>query len=83
VTPFHSCRVERRVTTTAGRLDLATGETVFDGPETTEVRECGTPLFSDERRASGICRSCAEGWEAPGENEFTEAGLELVCRWSS
>ncbi len=29
------------------------------------TRECGTPLFGDEERKAGVCRSCASGWTHP------------------
>ncbi len=37
-----------------------------------ETGACGTPLFSDQAIRTGICSSCAKGWEIP-DNKFSSA----------
>jgi hypothetical protein len=32
---------------------------------------CNTPLFGDEERRAGVCRSCRKGWEVEG-NRFAD-----------
>ena len=57
---FRDCTVERHMR--LKRTILDTGELVREWWET---RECGSPLFSEEERATGVCRSCLRGWMVP------------------
>lgn len=58
------CTQMRRMVIRRGTMDLATGTSTLD-EGTVETRACGTPLFSDQERKTGICRSCASGWTHP------------------
>lgn len=56
-----TCTVVRIILRTAGTMDLATGRRTITGRAW--VRQpCGVPLFNPTHRASGVCRSCANGW---------------------
>jgi len=61
-----------------GALNLATGEMEMGAPESV-VRACGAPLFSGDDRKHGVCRSCADGWNVPG-NTVTDAGRALLAK---
>jgi hypothetical protein len=63
------CAVQRH--TLIRRLRLVSGE-VED--EWWETRPCGTPLFSQDERTIGVCRSCAGGWESDGNHPPTACG---------
>lgn len=60
-----SCQVIRRMLIKHSTLNIATGETSSMAREEWVTRPCGTPLFGDEERAVGKCRSCAKGWTHP------------------
>jgi hypothetical protein len=47
-----------------GTFNIVTGK-ISEGEATWVTEPCGTPLFDDAQRATGICRSCAEGWTHP------------------
>lgn len=59
-----SCQQMRRKLVRLGTLNLATGETSTPDEEWRD-EACGTPLFTEEERQSGICKSCAGGWTHP------------------
>jgi hypothetical protein len=63
-----SCTILRTFKVTHGTLDLATGKTA-KGRSETVTQPCNTPLFGAPETATGVCRSCAEGWEVP-DNRF-------------
>jgi hypothetical protein len=65
------------MTITHGSFNLTTGEHKKGATEVV-VRECGTPIFGDSGRASGICASCRKGWETEG-NAPTERGREQIA----
>lgn len=66
------CKIERRILVTHGTLDLATGASNIERREL-ETRACGTPLFSEQERAVGACKSCLSGWTHK-HNYPTETG---------
>jgi hypothetical protein len=66
-TYYVTCGVRRIVEITT--LDSAT---MLPTETRVETKECDTPLFGDEERATGICRSCRRGWEVEG-NRFATA----------
>jgi hypothetical protein len=70
------CEVERQKVVTHGTLDLATGQHTIRSTETV-IEQCGTPLFSEQERQSGVCHSCREGWSVEG-NQPTERGLQTI-----
>lgn len=57
----HSCTQMRRKLVKHQNLNLATSKTEDAGQEWVN-EPCSTPLFSDEERQRGTCRSCAAGW---------------------
>lgn len=58
-------------------INIMTG--AMGNERTEEVDEpCNTPLFTNQYER-GICNSCAEGWEAPG-NYPTPAGRALIAK---
>lgn len=63
-----SCTIRRTFKRTHGTLSLQTGKCSEDRSEIV-TEPCNTPLFEDLAKETGICRSCAEGWEHP-ENKF-------------
>jgi hypothetical protein len=64
-TKVHSfCSQMRRKLVRSGTLNLATGKTDLPNEEWRD-EPCGTPLFTDGERQSGICKSCAGGWTHP------------------
>lgn len=62
---YHSCTVMRRKLVKTGTLSMATGQLEMSGKAEWVTEACGTPLFGDEERRSGTCRSCAKGWTHP------------------
>ena len=69
---FHECQIIRTMKITHGSLSTRTGKIAETG-SSVETRPCGGPLFADVRRESGVCRSCADGWEVEG-NRFADVG---------
>ncbi len=69
----NACRIERRRVVRHYAMNPYTGELTGQGGESVEVEPCGAPLFDDEHRARGVCRSCASGWEC-AENVPTDRG---------
>lgn len=66
------CTVLRHKTLRHGTINMNTG--AFSAGEITQVTEpCNTPLFHEAERASGVCRSCADGWEVPGNRPASQA----------
>lgn len=61
---FDSCQTMRRVLIKKGTLNMGTGKTEMTGQERVD-QPCGTPLFSDQERTTGQCRSCRDGWTHP------------------
>lgn len=66
----HNCSVARTWLVTHGTLDLATGQTT-EGEKEWRTGPCGSPLFGDTERKTGVCRACARGWEHP--NNYSAA----------
>lgn len=62
------CSARRTFKRTHGTLNMATGKST-KGRSEVVTEPCNTPLFADEERARGICRSCASGWEHK-DNKF-------------
>ena len=63
---FSDCTKPRRWLVRHSTLSLGTGELgPSDKPSEWVEGPCGTPLFGDEERASGLCRACASGWTDP------------------
>jgi hypothetical protein len=73
----HSCTIERRCKVTRYRWDPVT-DAKTDTTTEIVVGPCGTPLFSDDNRAAGVCRSCLKGWEVP-DNAPTERGRAQIA----
>jgi hypothetical protein len=61
---YHECQQMRRTLIKSGVHDMRTGKTVINSEEWV-TRKCATPLFGDNERKAGICRSCASGWTHP------------------
>lgn len=66
---FNTCTIQRIKVIRHGTLNILTGEMKDTGREETVTEACNTPLFSDDERRIGICRSCRSGWEVKG-NKF-------------
>lgn len=56
-----SCTQMRRILVKSGTMSMSTGKTEMTS-ENWETRACGAPLFSEEERQRGTCRSCHSGW---------------------
>ena len=64
----HACTILRTfVRTSYKSLDDAQHER--NGKSETVTEACNIPLFGNDARTSGVCSSCAEGWEVE-ENKF-------------
>ena len=63
-----SCTIQRDVLLKHGYLDSQTASFVETSREQV-VKACAIPLFGDDDKARGVCRSCSEGWEH-AENRF-------------
>lgn len=61
---FQSCQQMRRFVVKSGTLNMATGESQMTS-QAWETRNCAAPLFSDEEKVRGTCRSCFGGWTHP------------------
>jgi hypothetical protein len=66
---YSNCTVLRTCRVTSGVF--RGGKFVKAGTEVVTA-PCGVPIFGDDERASGICRSCRRGWEIEG-NRFANA----------
>lgn len=55
------CTQLRRMLVKHGTLNIVTGDTDVTSEEWVELA-CDAPLFGDEERKRGTCRSCAAGW---------------------
>lgn len=75
---YPSCRVMRRFVERRLVMNFITSE-VSDpgGKPTVVVRACGSPLFDDDGRASGVCRSCARGWQVDENYPVDAAGARI------
>lgn len=60
----HSCTQMRRKLVTHGSMHMLTGA-YTEGHKEWRDESCAVPLFSDEERERGTCRSCYRGWEHP------------------
>ena len=65
------CKIQRTKTVTRGTMNIVTGKFAWKAPEII-TEPCGTSLFYDDERATGICRSCKHGWEAEGNTFANE-----------
>jgi hypothetical protein len=75
---YHSsCHVERTCKVTHYTMNMITGERSGPLSEETVTKPCGTPLFGDDERDRGVCRSCADGWTDPN-NYATERGKAQI-----
>ncbi len=63
------CTIKRIVTVQHSTFNLRTGKRT-KGKTEVVTQECGTPLFGE---ATGICRSCAQGWEVKGNRFASKA----------
>lgn len=61
-----SCAVVRTILVTHGTIRFGTGE-YTEHEKRWETKPCGGPLFGDDERRSGVCRSCARGWNHPND----------------
>lgn len=62
----NSCTVVRRMLITHGTMTFnGGGDTYREGHKEWVTRECAIPLFGDDERQRGTCRSCHKGWEHP------------------
>jgi peptide methionine sulfoxide reductase MsrB len=60
------CRQQRRWLQKKHSVNPTTGQLEADDSAATWVTgACGTPLFGDEDKKRGTCRSCASGWTHP------------------
>jgi hypothetical protein len=76
---YHSsCHVERTCKVTHYTMNMVTGEQSEPLSEEMRTKPCGTPLFGDDERDCGVCRSCAGGWTAPN-NYATERGKAQIA----
>lgn len=69
----HACTILRTCEITHGTMSMAPGGGYKKGKTEIVTEACGSPLFDDVRQASGVCRSCAEGWEVEGNKFANEA----------
>lgn len=76
--PFNSCTVRRIVKETHYLLSMATGKT-GKGRSKVVTKACGTPLFGEPESLTGICLSCARGWEVE-DNRFVN---EEERKWAA
>lgn len=74
------CRVQRMKLITSYKVILGTGEEVPNSrSQEWKSEPCGTPLFSDATKATGVCRSCAKGWKVDSNYPLdTEENRALV-----
>lgn len=62
------CKIKRTMKVGHYSLNIVTGKKTRGKSEIVTQR-CGVPLFSPEEEASGICRSCHQGWSVK-DNKF-------------
>lgn len=58
---FNSCQQMRRKLVTHGTLNMVTGQ-LEKGRQEWVTEICNIPLFDDESRKLGKCKSCQSGW---------------------
>lgn len=62
---YYECTIMRRFTRTHSTINMETGAVTSSGEVTVHTEACRAPLFGDLERATGVCNSCARGWESP------------------
>ena len=65
---FSGCTIKRTFERRHSVLNMVTGKPKAVRSEIV-TEPCGTPLFGDIPQQTGICDSCAGGWEHP-KNKF-------------
>lgn len=73
------CTQMRRIFEKPGlTVDMFTGKvTQLEGPGKWVDRACGAPIFSEDEKKAGKCRSCLSGWTGP-ENMPVPADSTIV-----
>jgi len=72
----HSCTIVRRFKRQYGHFGSGP-KMIIDRVEIV-TEACGTPLFSDEEKRSGVCNSCRKGWEVK-DNRFATAAQRALA----
>lgn len=72
---YDSCQQLRRFKVTYGSLNMATGEIAAHGDEW-KTDKCGVPLFGDDARKRGTCKSCHSGWTHPDNYPVKEGATQ-------
>lgn len=70
------CSVWRVKEVTYQTLDVLTGKVVPKGKETV-LERCNIPLFDGTFNKTGVCRSCANGWQVPENRPATPEEIEI------
>ncbi len=71
---YTQCIIRRTAKVTYGNMQFGGGKPTKPEPERTaiETGACEKPLFGVQEIRTGICSSCAKGWEVP-DNKFSSA----------
>lgn len=54
----------RKVLVITATMNIDTGESTEVSSRWVD-RPCSAPLFNDDRKEAGVCKSCSEGWSDP------------------
>lgn len=73
------CTVTRIKQVKSYSLNIVSGER-SDPTEYVVTEACGVPLFGDEERRTGVCRSCHQGWDMEGNTYATPAEKERAMK---
>lgn len=74
--PHETCTRLRTKQITRGTFNPTTGAIATTSVET-RTQPCGTPLFADAERNTGICSGCHDGWAVPGNRLATDREARL------
>lgn len=69
---YTQCTIRRRMKVTYGTIQFGGGKSTKPTRTAIETGACEKPLFGAQEIRTGICSSCAKGWEVP-DNTFSSA----------
>ena len=69
---YTQCTIRRRVKVRYTNMEFGSTKKLRTIRTAIETGPCGTPLFGALNCRTGICSSCAKGWEVP-DNKFSSA----------
>lgn len=76
---FENCTILRRVEVNTYTFNIVTGKKTHVSSETV-IENCNTPLFTEQERITGICKSCRSGYATRGNEFANESELQRAIK---